>query len=211
MTDLHRASVFLSASFPSGKRGEKYKPYDASGIADAVTALVRGILDSNGRLVFGGHPTITPLVLMIAREVKVKGAVTVYQSSWFKDQQLPEARDLDKEYLGRIIWTERRLEYEDSIECMRDRMMRSSWRWCAALFVGGMEGVIDEFKRVRARSRKIPCVPVAGPGGAAALLSGDDCVSLGLSEFYRSRAYPLVARQIIEAIAKRTTSDGNGN
>ena len=214
MTDLHRENVFLSASFPSGKRGEKFAPYDASGIADAVTALVRGVLSSNGRLVFGGHPTITPLVLMIAREVQVKWAVTVYQSAWFEDQQLPEVQELANEKLGRIVWTERKYECEASIGCMRDTMIKSSRRWCGAVFVGGMEGVVDEFRRVNARSTKIPCAIVAGPGGAAARLlehdrfSRDDRFSRALSKVYRSRAYPLVALQVVEAIEKAMRNDG---
>ena len=209
MTNLRRATVFLSASFPSGARGEAFKPYDASGIADAVTALVRGVLGGNGRLLFGGHPTITPLVLMIARELQVKRSVTVYQSSWFRDQQMLEVQELAEEDLGRIVWTERKYTYEDSIGCMRDTMIGTSGRWLAAVFVGGMEGVKDEFDRVKAHSANIPCVPVAGPGGAAARLSGEDCVALGLSELYRSRAYPYLARQIVVAIAKRKQRGGN--
>ena len=80
MADLHQATVFLSASFPSGERGEKFKPYDPSGIADAVSALARSVFASNGRLLFGGHPTITPLILMIASEKQMRNSVDIYQS-----------------------------------------------------------------------------------------------------------------------------------
>ena len=31
MADLHGETVFLSASFPSGKRGERFMPYDPPG------------------------------------------------------------------------------------------------------------------------------------------------------------------------------------
>ena len=105
MANLRRATVFLSASFPSGERGEAFKPYDASGIADAVSALVRAVLGSNGQILFGGHPTITPLVLMIARELQVKESITIYQSAWFREQQLPEIEEIPNEELGKIVWT----------------------------------------------------------------------------------------------------------
>ena len=88
MADLHGETVFLSASFPSGKRGERFMPYDPSGIADAVSAFSRAILGSNGTLAFGGHPTITPLVLMISRELRVKRSVIVFQSSWFEKMRI---------------------------------------------------------------------------------------------------------------------------
>ena len=105
MTDLRRATVFLSASFPSGKRGESFTPYDASGIADAVSAFARAILDNNGQLLFGGHPTITPLVFMIARELRVQDSLLVFQSTWFRNQRLPEVDEIEREKLGQLVWT----------------------------------------------------------------------------------------------------------
>lgn len=103
MANLDQAAIFLSASFPSGERGKRFMPYDASGIANAVSAFARAILCSKGRLLFGGHPTITPLVLMIARELRVKRSVVVFQSEWFRDQQLPENDEMETEELG-IAW-----------------------------------------------------------------------------------------------------------
>ena len=66
MTALGRRRVFLSASFPSGKRGTRFEPFDPGAIADAVTAVARAVLVAKGRLLLGGHPTITPLVLTVA-------------------------------------------------------------------------------------------------------------------------------------------------
>lgn len=208
MADLRRATIFLSASFPSGPRAENFKPYDASGVADAVSALARAVLDGNGRLLFGGHPTITPLVLMIARELRVKKSVIVYQSAWFGDQQLPEIHEIGNECLGRIIWTDRGLTRKDSLGTMRDAMIGTAREWGAALFVGGMEGIQDEYHMVKALSPKTPCIPVAGPGGAAAGLPEEDCVTLGLSQVHKSRAYPLLALQFVDAIADRVVNRG---
>ena len=178
MANLRRATVFLSASFPSGERGEAFKPYDASGIADAVSALVRAVLGSNGQLLFGGHPTITPLVLMIARELQVKKSITIYQSAWFKNQQLPEIKEIPKEQLGSIVWTDRKRTREDSLETMRKDMIKSAREWVAALFIGGMEGIEEEYDQVKEISSQTPCIPITGPGGAAARLPEEDCFAL---------------------------------
>ena len=123
MADLERATVFLSASFPSGERGEQFKPYDASGIADAVSAFSRAILGSNGTLAFGGHPTITPLVLMISRELRIKGSVIIFQSGWFEEQRLPEVDEIENEELGLVRWTPKVDDRDDSLRIMREEMI----------------------------------------------------------------------------------------
>ncbi len=69
-----RFTVLLSASIPSEKRSEKYhtqytKIKNAQiQIEEAVIGLSRNVFQSRGKLVFGGHPSISPLVAMIATE-----------------------------------------------------------------------------------------------------------------------------------------------
>ena len=201
MINLARANVFLSASFPSGERGKRFKPYDPSGIADAVSAFSRAILDSNGTLAFGGHPTITPLVLMISRELRVKGSVIVFQSRWFEDLRLPEVDEIEKEKLGFVKWTRKVDDRDASLRIMREEMIESM-RFAGALFIGGMEGIGAEYDMVKDRCPETPCVPVAGPGGAAAKLPTWDCEELGLVAFERSRAYPLMALRFVRALAR---------
>ena len=96
--------VFLSAGFPSPERNpEFYKTADPFEITQAVLSLVRAIFASKGRLIFGGHPTISPLVLMVAEEYlptslverkiwneKNGYQVTIYQSEAFRDW-IPES------------------------------------------------------------------------------------------------------------------------
>ena len=200
MADLEGATVFLSASFPSGERGERFRPYDASGIADAVSAFSRAILGSNGKLAFGGHPTITPLVLMICRELRVTGSVVVFQSTWFKEQSLAEVDEIEREELGVVKWTPRALARGESLRIMREEMIGSE-PYAGALFVGGMEGVSDEYEMVKKCCPNTPCIPVVGPGGAAAELPARDYEVLGLVRFQRSRAYPFLALQFVDALA----------
>jgi hypothetical protein len=85
---LEGRAVFISASFPSGDRGERFQPYDPAEIADAVTAVARAVFTVGGKLVFGGHPTITPLILFVAEEHRHLNAVDVFQSGWY-EREIP--------------------------------------------------------------------------------------------------------------------------
>lgn len=203
MTNLHRATIFLSASFPSGDRGERFRPYDASGIADAVSAFARAILAGNGKLVFGGHPTITPLVLMIARELAISDSVVVFQSAWFRRIRIPEVDEIQSERLGVIRWTDSADDLEESLRIMRNEMI-ASIPYEAAVFVGGMEGIQDEYDLFAELRPDIPCIPVTGPGGAAAKLPSTGWDILGLTRLHGSRAYPLAALTFVDALADWT-------
>jgi hypothetical protein len=58
--------VFLSASIPDPRRDAKYfQTGDTIAIRNAVIALVTVTL-SRTKLVFGGHPAVTPLVKWVA-------------------------------------------------------------------------------------------------------------------------------------------------
>ena len=210
MRELEGRHVFLSASFPSGRRGEEVRPYDASGVADAVTAIVRAVLLNEGKLLFGGHPTITPLVLMIGAELRVQRVVDIFQSQWFSEQITEETRTLAELGLGTIHWTQRCRTLEASLTEMR-RQMFGFVRPAGAVFVGGMSGIRAEYELFGSIRPGIPRIPVAGPGGAAAQLpsAGDD-VPKALRERVGSRHYPFVASLIVEACAAHRPAQGKG-
>ena len=123
MTALGRRRVFLSASFPAGKRGTRFEPFDPGAIADAVTAVVRAVLVAKGRLLFGGHPTITPLVLMVASELDAKGAVDVFQSRWFEDQITRETRALQDAGFAAVHWRSTSCSSDSSPACRVSRWL----------------------------------------------------------------------------------------
>ena len=202
LVDRH---VFLSAGFPSGERGQRFRPFDAAAIAEAVTAIVRAVLANGGKLLFGGHPTITPLVLMIGTELRVRQAVDVFQSEWFKDQITTETLCLYGSEIGRIHWTRRCTSRDQSLQEMRQRMF-DFVELDGAVFVGGMEGIIDEYEYVGSVLPGVPRIPIAGPGGAAARLpteAGD--LPARLQQWVGSRRYPFVASLIVDAIADSDT------
>lgn len=58
LPDLGGLPVFLSAALPDSLRGTPR----ALWLQNFVAAFVRGLLAAGGRLIFGGHPSVTPLV-----------------------------------------------------------------------------------------------------------------------------------------------------
>ena len=200
MRALSGRHVFLSASFPSGNRGDEVRPFDASAIADAVSAIVREVLLSDGKLLFGGHPTITPLVLMIGTELQVHNAVDIFQSKWFCDRITQETVSLAKSGVGTIHWTPRLESLSESLAAMRERMLRFV-RPAGAVFVGGMSGILQEYELFGTLCPGVPRIPISGPGGAAAQLpSESENVPETLRTFCRSRHYPFVASMIVETL-----------
>ena len=174
------------------------RPFDASGIADAVSAVVRAVLVHGGKLVFGGHPTITPLVLMIGSELRVRKAVDVFQSEWFREQITEETWALAEAEVGTIHGTPRCPSLEESLEEMR-RQMLGFVAPAAAVFVGGMSGIQAEYDLVGKMRPGVPRIPVPGPGGAAARLPTAGVPDM-LREELGSRHYPFLAALIVEAL-----------
>jgi len=201
MIGLGQRHVFLSASFPSGERGAGFEPFDPGAIADAVTAVVRAVLVAKGRLLFGGHPTITPLVLMVASELNAKGAVDVFQSQWFNDQITRETRALQEAGFGAIHWIPERATREESLQTMREAMLGHDRKLVAGVFVGGMEGVLEEYDLFRRFQPRVPRVSLVGPGGAAAKLPMDEARSV-LGKHVESRRYPFVATVLVDRLAE---------
>lgn len=200
MTGLERHGVFLSASFPSGPRAESFEPFDPGAIADAVTALARAVLVANGRLLVGGHPTITPLVLMVASELDIKGAVDVFQSRWFEKQITRETRALESAGFGSFHWMPKGPTREASLRGMREAMLGHTQKLVARVFVGGMEGVVEEFETLPRFHPAVPRVSLVGPGGAAAKLPLEETRSV-LGEHVTSRRYPFLASVLVGRLA----------
>jgi hypothetical protein len=196
-------NVFLSASFPSGERGQRFKPYDPAAISAAVRALARAMLLADGRIVFGAHPTITPVVLLAAGEFEVKGAIDIYQSVYFADQIPDETLRLVELGYGALhmIDADPTGDLRLSLELMR-RAMFTQQDLVAGIFVGGMEGIRDEYDLFAELRPDAARLPLTAPGGAARELPiGTDPVSQGLAPVLGDEHYPVVAREIVAALA----------
>lgn len=180
---LQGQTVFLSASFPSHERSIEFfqsaRPFD---LADATIAAVRAILGAGGKMVSGGHPTISPLILSVGRDFlqdfieRERPFIHIYQAEWFRDSVPEETIQLESEGMGKIHWTSAETKDRgDNLRRMRIAML-SEMKPVAAILVGGMEGVYkkDDFDSEFYLFKKIcsnrPIYPVAYPGGASRIL-----------------------------------------
>src|SRR5579859_462199 len=109
--------IFLSASVPSPDRAHEFHRGKDSAfeIEQAVISLARAIFVRHGRLVFGGHPTISPLVSVVAGEYQPpstteqgKGSghasVVIYQSEAFRGHAQEDKLLLFKLGLTEVHW-----------------------------------------------------------------------------------------------------------
>jgi hypothetical protein len=154
--------IFLSASVPE-RELDKYIP-DPVAIRDAVRALVAETVRTR-LLVFGGHPAISPLVHLAAEDLGAVDNVRIYQSEFFRAMIPPVAQKFPH-----LIWTpavgnDRKL----SLIEMRKQMIDSE-PFAAGVFIGGMDGVEDEWLMFTQRWPKVPVYPIASTEGAARLL-----------------------------------------
>lgn len=161
-------AIFLSASVPDPKRAPEFaKSADAVAISAAVSALVYVTL---GRrlLVWGGHPAITPMIWIVAESMGVDYGqwVKLYQSKFFEDE-FPE----DNERFRNVVYTEAADGgLDESLLNMRQRMFEEQ-KFSAAVFIGGMRGILDEFNLFRRLQPTARPVPVISTGGATKLLA----------------------------------------
>ncbi len=161
------SAVFLSASVPTAGRGTYHETANPFLIQSAVRELVTTVIRSH-RLIWGGHPAITPMIWTVCKDLDVaySKSVVLYQSRFFEDRY-PE----ENEEFGNVVFVDAVLnDREASLRRMREEMLsRTDLR--AAVFIGGMEGVEAEhamFARFHP-DRKRLLVPA--PGGAARQLA----------------------------------------
>jgi len=185
-------NIFLSASIPSPARHPKY--YDTAdiiAIRDAVIALVSIVLPKH-RIIWGGHPSITPLIYYaiermiinnmdrddwstpLSKEEKehidsilkssIQEHVTLYQSLFFEDKY-----PVDNNKFENIIFTENVGDIHSSIQLMREKMLCDN-EFDAAVFIGGMDGIEVEYKMFRECHPEAILLPVASTGAATKLV-----------------------------------------
>lgn len=152
----------LSASIPDPRREPLYyETADLTAIREAVSAVSTVAL-KRGELVFGGHPAISPLVLIVANVLDATERVRIFQSEYFRDE-IPH----ESAAFRRLVWTPRvGADREASLLQMR-RSMIDTGGFAAAFFIGGMEGVEEEFGLFRDRWPGVPAFPIASTGAAA--------------------------------------------
>ncbi|WP_454803736.1 SLOG domain-containing protein [Mucilaginibacter phyllosphaerae] len=194
-------TVVLSASVPSEKRSEKYqqdfiKIKNAQvQIEEAIIGLSRNIFQKNGRIIFGGHPSISPLVAMVAGEfhTRKKGSedlsgneiqqkpIMIFQSKAFEKVIPEDTTKLLNQGDSAIVWTDAangeaydetlkgKEQCLESLARMRRQMMEEEVD--ALVCMGGMEGVEQEFEIFRKMHPDKPIYILETTGGASSILA----------------------------------------
>lgn len=156
-------AIFLSASVPVPGRGHYHETANPFLIQCAVRELVISVIRTH-RIVWGGHPSITPMIWSICEDLDVEYAksVVLYQSRFFQDR-FPE----ENARFGNVVYTDAvDGDREGSLVIMRETMLARS-DLVAGVFVGGMEGIEAELAIFQRAHPNAQVVLVASPGGAA--------------------------------------------
>lgn len=154
------APAFLAASIPDPARNERYfRTGDTVAIRDAVIALVSVVLPRT-KLVFGGHPAITPLVKWVADQFGSFERVRMFQSKFFRESYLKDIEAFRYEEIDAAK------DRETSLREMREKMLASE-KYGAAFFIGGMDGVEREYELLKELPYDVPVFPVYTTGAAA--------------------------------------------
>lgn len=161
-------NIFLSAGVPTADRSAKYyDTADVIAIRDSVIALASTVLANKAfRLIWGGQPAITPLIALVLERynLKMTDRVTLYQSYEF-EKFFPK----ENENVGNIVFTEKKGNREASLLLMRQKMIGDN-EYAAAVYIGGMEGVEDEYKLFKEYHPGVTCLPIASTGAAAKII-----------------------------------------
>ena len=179
-------TVFLSASVPTVERSAEFHrvPNAHINIEEAVINLCRAIFNRGDRVVFGGHPSISPLVSMVASEFRNKAhdgkkLVIIYQSEAFRSAFLTKTLAL-LERLGtsEIHFTpaagKERFDptiknVKQCVESLTEMRMSILGRAPDVMVcIGGMEGVKDEYDLFLrySKTKHLPVLLLPYTGGA---------------------------------------------
>jgi hypothetical protein len=171
-------AIFLSASVPIIGRGNFFESADPFLIQTAVRELMTLALGRR-RIVWGGHPAITPMVWAVCQDLGVNyaNAVVLYQSRFFEDL-FPEENErfANVEFFDAIDGDEQ----ASMLAVRRAMLSRSDLE--AAVFIGGMEGVLVEHALFTELHPSAKVLALASPGGAARELA------LGLNQLSDAEA-----------------------
>ncbi|RYE55337.1 MAG: hypothetical protein EOP48_10450, partial [Sphingobacteriales bacterium] len=118
------------------------------------------------KIIWGGHPSITPLIYYVMEKLglNIQQHVKLYQSLWFEDL-FPE----DNNKFENIVFTDKLQDIQSSIKLMRVRMLSENV-FSAAVFIGGMDGIEDEYKMFKERHPNAFLLPIASTGAATKIV-----------------------------------------
>lgn len=160
------SDIFLSASVPNAE-SEFAATSDSQMIHAAVRALCLTALRTH-RIVWGGHPAITPMIWAVCENMgeSYRERVILYQTNFFSKGSRPVENDGFSE--TRI--TEARADLASSLKLMRETMFNEH-KFSFGIFIGGKQGILDEFEMFRELQPRARAIVLPSTGGASLLLS----------------------------------------
>lgn len=157
------SAIFLSAGVPTIESGNYHESADPFLIQIAVREFVTLAL---GRrlIVWGGHPAITPMIWAVCEDLGVNyaEAVVLYQSMYFEEDYPEENRRFKNVVYTSAISNDREASL---IEMRRTMLSRGDLK--AAVFIGGMNGVEEEYRMFHDFHPEARSLLVGSCGGAA--------------------------------------------
>jgi hypothetical protein len=158
--------IFLSAGVPNPNELPWASTADALLIHSAVRSLCT-LTFGQKRIVWGGHPAITPMMWAACENLGVEYAssVRLYQSRFFPDTDFPA----ENVHFQNVTYCDALETRELSLDLMRRRMI-SSHDFEAGVFIGGKDGVEVEFELFRELCPRAKAAILPSTGGAAAAL-----------------------------------------
>lgn len=154
--------IFLSASVPIFGR-QYYDTSNPAAITSAVKAFAKVCAEYKLEVYFGGHPSITPLLLRTGMSVNpgFGRLVHIYQSHEFDGMTPIELSEYANKH-----WTKQMANRQESLRYMRKKMISESSTECA-VFIGGMEGIPAEADLIDCYHSEAKIIPIGSGGGAA--------------------------------------------
>lgn len=153
--------IFLSASVPERGKGQFDETSNPFLIQFAVRELITLCLGRR-RVIWGGHPSITPMVHAVCQDfgMSFDAPVLLYQSTYFADQFPASNQFFDP------ILVEACSSRAESLTSLRFHMLNQPLD--AAVFIGGMDGIFEEYELFRKlHGPDATVLALRAPGGAA--------------------------------------------
>lgn len=119
-------------------------------------------------IVWGGHPTITPMVWAVCEDLGVSYAQAVHL---FQSRHFENDFPIENERFRNVTFIAAGTDRTDSLSLLREAMFKGNFE--SAVFIGGMEGVRDEHRMFSERHPYARTIALETPGGASALLRGE--------------------------------------
>lgn len=164
-------SIFLSVGVPRTDSA-LYDQCDPMLIQAALRTFLYTVLGRK-HLVFGGHPTISPLILAVCEDIGVDNgsAVTVYQTE-FLEEKAPKVNAT----FGNLVKVNAESTLETSLEALREVML-SSHEFETAVFIGGQEETLQDHELFRDRHPSVKVIALRSTGGASASIASNEDAS----------------------------------